>query len=41
MPGYGIDEAIVFAETNVERDSKVLYLPIYMVSLLQRTRQLV
>ncbi|OZG64791.1 ATP-binding protein [Bifidobacterium eulemuris] len=40
-PGYGIDEAIVFAETNVERDGKVLYLPVYMVSLLHRTRQLV
>lgn len=41
MSGYGIDGGIVFAETNVERDGDVTYLPIYMVSLLQRTRQLV
>lgn len=38
MPGYAIDGAYVLAETNVAREGKVLYLPIYMASLLQRPR---
>ena len=37
-PGYAIDSAYVLAETNVERDGKILYLPVYMASLLQRPR---
>ena len=37
-PGYAIDSAYVLAQTNVERDGKVLYLPIYMASVLQRPR---
>lgn len=31
--GFGIDEAYVLAETNVERDGAVTYLPAYMVSM--------
>lgn len=37
-PGYAIDNAYVLAQTNVERDGKVLYLPVYMASVLQRPR---
>ena len=37
-PGYAIDSAYVLAQTNVERDGKVLYLPVYMASVLQRPR---
>ena len=36
--GNAIDSAYVLAETNVERDGKILYLPVYMASLLQRPR---
>lgn len=37
-PGYAIDNAYVLAQTNVERDGKVLYLPVYMATVLQRPR---
>ena len=33
--GYGIDRALVFAETNLFRDGNVLYLPIFMAGLLE------
>ena len=31
---YGIDEAFVLAECNLEREGNVLYLPIYMIGML-------
>ncbi len=34
--GYGIDRGIVLSRGNVERDGKVLYLPLYAVYLLPR-----
>jgi predicted AAA+ superfamily ATPase len=34
-PGYQIDSAYVFAESNVEKNGDVLYLPIYLVSALR------
>lgn len=33
--GYGVDRALVFAETNLFRDGNVLYLPIFMAGLLE------
>lgn len=33
-PEYGIPEAFVFAECNIERRDKVTYLPVYMVGFL-------
>lgn len=33
--GYGIDRALVLAETNLFRDGDVLYLPIFMAGLLE------
>ncbi len=33
--GYGIDRALVFAESNLFRDGDVLYLPIFMAGLLE------
>ena len=33
--GYGVDRALVFAETNIFRDGNVLYLPIFMAGLLE------
>ena len=33
--GYGIDRALVLAESNLFRDGDVLYLPIFMASLLK------
>ncbi|MBW3079163.1 ATP-binding protein [Bifidobacterium simiiventris] len=33
-PGYGIDRAYVFAETNVFTEGNVIYLPMYMLSML-------
>ncbi|PJM78593.1 ATP-binding protein [Bifidobacterium scaligerum] len=33
-PGYGIDKAYVFAETNVFTEGNVTYLPMYMLSML-------
>ena len=32
---YSIDSAIVFAETNVHTDGEVLYLPVFMVGMLE------
>lgn len=32
--GYGIDRAYVFAETNVFTEGNVIYLPMYMLSML-------
>ncbi|MDO4290160.1 MAG: ATP-binding protein [Eggerthellaceae bacterium] len=32
--GYGIDKAIVFAETNVKREGNVLYAPVFLVGAL-------
>lgn len=34
MPSYGIEEAIVLCERNLERAGKVLYCPIYMVAMI-------
>lgn len=33
--GYGIDRALVFAESNLFRDGDVLYLPVFMAGLLE------
>ena len=33
--GYGVDRALVFAESNLFRDGNVLYLPIFMAGLLE------
>lgn len=33
--GYGIDRALVLAETNLFRDGEVLYLPVFMAGLLE------
>ena len=33
--GYGVDRALIFAETNLFRDGNVLYLPIFMAGLLE------
>ncbi len=33
--GYGIDQALVLAETNLFRDGRVLYLPVFMAGLLE------
>ncbi len=35
---YGIDEAIVFSNANLEREGKILYLPIYMVMMLEKRK---
>lgn len=34
MRDYSIDSAIVFAETNVHRDGRILYLPVFMAGML-------
>ena len=33
-PSYGIDEAVVLCERNLERDGKVLYCPAYMAAMI-------
>ncbi len=33
--GYGVDQALVLAETNLFRDGRVLYLPVFMAGLLE------
>ena len=33
--GYGIDQALVFAQSNIFHDGNVLYLPIFMAGLLE------
>lgn len=33
--GYGIDQALVFAQCNLLRDGNVLYLPVFMAGLLE------
>lgn len=36
---YEIDEAIVFSNANLEREGKVLYLPIYMAMMLEKRKE--
>lgn len=40
VSNYGIERAVVFCDDNVSEDGAVLYLPIYMVSLLSREEPL-
>lgn len=35
-PEYKMDEAIVFANCNIRREDKITYLPVYMVSLMEK-----
>ena len=35
-PNYSIDKAFVFNESNIEVDSKIVYLPIYLIDFLQK-----
>ena len=34
---YQLNEAVVFSNSNVERNGKIIYLPIYMLMFLEET----
>ena len=39
-PDYGIEKAVVFSNANVEREKKILYLPIYMAMFYEKRKPL-